>query len=42
VPPQAAAIAALPAGKMGRVYINAKQYFEGITPKVWEFRIGGY
>jgi hypothetical protein len=47
VPPQAAVIAApektaLPAGKMGRVYINAKQYFEGITPKVWEFRIGGY
>ena len=30
------------AGKMGRVYINGKQYFEGITPKVWEFRIGGY
>ena len=30
------------AGKMGRVYINAKQFFEGITPKVWEFRIGGY
>ena len=27
---------------MGRVYINAKQYFEGITSKVWEFRIGGY
>jgi hypothetical protein len=32
----------LKAGKIGRVYINAKQYFEGITPKVWEFRIGGY
>jgi Type ISP C-terminal specificity domain/N-6 DNA Methylase len=29
-------------GKMGRVYINAKQYFEGITPKVWEFRVGSY
>jgi hypothetical protein len=45
--PQAAGIAtpekaALPSGKMGRVYINAKQYFEGITSKVWEFRIGGY
>jgi hypothetical protein len=32
----------LPAGKMGRVYINAKQYFEGITPSVWTFCIGGY
>ncbi len=47
VPPQAAMIATreiatLPAGKMGRVYINAKQYFEGIPSKVWEFRIGGY
>jgi len=47
VPPQAAGIApperpGLTAGKMGRVYINAKQYFEGVTPKVWEFRIGGY
>ena len=47
VPPQAAGIAvpekpALRASKMGRVYINAKQFFEGITPKVWEFRIGGY
>jgi hypothetical protein len=30
------------AGKMGRVYINRKQYFEGITPAVWKFRIGGY
>ena len=29
----------------GRVYINAgarAQYFEGIAPDVWEFRIGGY
>ena len=30
----------------GRVYINGKgarsQYFEGINPDVWEFRIGGY
>jgi hypothetical protein len=34
--------ATLAAGKSGRVYINPKQFFEGITPKVWEFRIGGY
>ena len=26
----------------GRVYINRSQYFAGITPEVWEFRIGGY
>ncbi|MCY3782454.1 MAG: N-6 DNA methylase [Chloroflexi bacterium] len=29
----------------GRVYINGgarAQYFEGIAPEVWEFRIGGY
>ncbi|MBI2926918.1 MAG: N-6 DNA methylase [Verrucomicrobia bacterium] len=32
----------LPAGPSGRVYINAKQYFEGILPVVWQFRIGGY
>jgi predicted helicase len=32
----------LPAGPTGRVYINAKQYFEGILPVVWQFRIGGY
>lgn len=31
-----------PAGPTGRVYINPKQYFEGIPPAVWEFRIGGY
>ena len=30
------------AGPAGRVYINRKQYFEGILPVVWEFRIGGY
>lgn len=30
------------AGKMGRVYINSQQYFEGVTPAVWQFRIGGY
>jgi hypothetical protein len=32
----------LAAGPAGRVYINGKQYFEGILPVVWEFRIGGY
>ena len=26
----------------GRVYINRSQYFAGVTPEVWEFRIGGY
>jgi len=26
----------------GRVYINKDQYFEGVTPEVWEFHIGGY
>ena len=25
-----------------RVYINAKQYFEGITAEVWDFHVGGY
>jgi predicted helicase len=25
-----------------RVYINKTQYFEGVPPDVWEFRIGGY
>ena len=30
------------AGPTGRVYINSSQYFEGITPAVWGFRIGGY
>ncbi len=25
-----------------RVYINKWQYFEGISPEVWEFKIGGY
>jgi hypothetical protein len=33
--------------KRGRVYISGDadgpaQYFDGITPEVWEFRIGGY
>lgn len=26
----------------GRVYINKTQYFAGVPPEVWEFRIGGY
>ena len=26
----------------GRVYINKTQYFEGVSPEVWEFQIGGY
>jgi len=25
-----------------RVYINADKYFEGITPAMWEYQIGGY
>ena len=29
-------------GPAGRVYISPGQYFEGILPVVWEFRIGGY
>ncbi len=32
----------LPAGPCGRVYINANQYFDGILPVLWQFRIGGY
>jgi predicted helicase len=28
--------------KAGCVYINKTQYFEGITPDVWNFHIGGY
>ncbi|MBN1286256.1 MAG: N-6 DNA methylase [Anaerolineae bacterium] len=26
----------------GRVYVNKKQYFEGIEPEGWEFYVGGY
>ncbi len=29
-------------GDAGRVYINRSQYFAGIAPEVWVFRIGGY
>jgi predicted helicase len=25
-----------------RIYINKQQYFEGIVPEVWAFKIGGY
>jgi predicted helicase len=25
-----------------RIYINKQQYFEGITPEIWTFKIGGY
>lgn len=28
--------------KAKRVYVNPKQYFEGIEKEVWEFMIGGY
>jgi hypothetical protein len=28
--------------KVGRVHINAQQYFEGVPKEVWEFHIGGY
>jgi hypothetical protein len=26
----------------GRVFINAKQYFDGVTEGVWEFYVGAY
>jgi type I restriction-modification system DNA methylase subunit len=26
----------------GRVYINAAQYFEGVPPETWTFKVGGY
>ncbi len=26
----------------GKLYINSEQYFEGISPEVWEYQIGGY
>ncbi len=28
--------------EQGRVWINKEQYFEGISPEVWNFYIGGY
>ncbi len=30
------------ASTAGRVWINDKQYFEGVAPEVWRFPIGGY
>lgn len=30
------------AGQPGRVQINPDQYFDGIDPETWEFRVGGY
>ena len=30
------------AGDPGRVYINATQYFTGVSPETWSFTIGGY
>lgn len=29
-------------GQHGRVWINRTQYFEGVAPEVWMFRVGGY
>jgi hypothetical protein len=26
----------------GRVWINKTQYFEGVSPEIWNFHIGGY
>ena len=28
--------------QQGKIYINNEQYFEGISPEVWEYQIGGY
>ena len=28
--------------ELGRVFINRDQYFEGVTPEIWESTIGGY
>jgi hypothetical protein len=28
--------------ELGRVYVNERQYFDGVPPEVWEFHIGGY
>jgi hypothetical protein len=25
-----------------RLFINARQFFEGVPPEVWDFRVGGY
>jgi len=29
-------------GKSGRVWINTRQYFDGIAPETWAFHVGGY
>ena len=29
-------------GGLGRLYINNDQYFEGISPEVWKYQVGGY
>ena len=31
-----------PEQRMGRVWINKTQYFDGVAPAVWEFHVGGY
>lgn len=28
--------------RLGRIFINELQYFEGVPPEVWTFHIGGY
>jgi len=28
--------------KAGRIYINDERYFEGVSPEVWGYKIGGY
>ncbi len=30
------------AAEQCRVHINAEQYFAGVPPEIWEFRVGGY
>jgi hypothetical protein len=25
-----------------RLFINARQFFEGVPPEIWDFRVGGY
>lgn len=42
VPPDVAEVHAGSAPSRGRVYINARQFFEPVLPEVWEFHIGGY
>lgn len=28
--------------RQGRIWINSEQYFEGVSPEVWSFYVGGY